>query len=108
MKIKKTLENLIQQKKLSLTILSKRNQEYRQQIMNLVAWVIGALGAAVQIAVGGKKVNKIKNIMFQKLLIANRGEIACRIVKTSHRMGIKTVGVYSEVDAFSLHSKSCD
>ena len=66
MKIKKTLENLIQQKKLSLTILSKRNQEYRQQIMNLVAWVIGALGAAVQIAVGGKKVNKIKR---KKLVI---------------------------------------
>ena len=66
MKIKKTLENLIQQKKLSLTILSKRNQEYRQQIMNLVAWVIGALGAAVQIAVVGKKVNKIKR---KKLVI---------------------------------------
>jgi 3-methylcrotonyl-CoA carboxylase alpha subunit len=46
--------------------------------------------------------------MFHKVLIANRGEIACRIAKTAHRLGIKTVGVYSEADAFALHTSACD
>jgi acetyl/propionyl-CoA carboxylase alpha subunit len=36
--------------------------------------------------------------MFKKLLIANRGEIACRVARTAHRMGIKTVGIYSDAD----------
>ena len=37
--------------------------------------------------------------MFSKILIANRGEIACRIIKTARRMGIATVAVYSDADA---------
>ncbi|MBT5835273.1 MAG: hypothetical protein HOH83_10835, partial [Deltaproteobacteria bacterium] len=41
--------------------------------------------------------------MFKKILIANRGEIACRIIRTCHRMGIRTVAVYSEADAGELH-----
>ncbi|QQS53072.1 MAG: acetyl/propionyl/methylcrotonyl-CoA carboxylase subunit alpha [Candidatus Competibacteraceae bacterium] len=41
--------------------------------------------------------------MFQKILIANRGEIACRVIKTAHRLGIGTVAVYSEVDANARH-----
>ena len=41
--------------------------------------------------------------MFNKILIANRGEIACRIIKTARRMGVATVAVYSEVDAEALH-----
>lgn len=41
--------------------------------------------------------------MFHKLLIANRGEIACRIIKTAKRMGIKTVAIYSSEDINSLH-----
>ncbi|MEY2687649.1 MAG: acetyl-CoA carboxylase biotin carboxylase subunit, partial [Pseudomonadota bacterium] len=36
--------------------------------------------------------------MFTKILIANRGEIACRVIKTAQKMGIKTVAVYSEAD----------
>ena len=46
--------------------------------------------------------------MFQKILIANRGEIACRIIKTARRMGIKTVAVYSEADKDALHVEMAD
>ena len=39
--------------------------------------------------------------MFSKILIANRGEIACRIISTAKKMGIKTVSVFSDADKFS-------
>ena len=46
--------------------------------------------------------------MFGTLLIANRGEIACRIARTARRMGITTVAIYSEADANALHVKAAD
>src|SRR5690242_11414478 len=46
--------------------------------------------------------------MFNKILIANRGEIACRIIKTARRMGIGTVAVYSEADEDALHVEMAD
>ena len=46
--------------------------------------------------------------MFEKLLIANRGEIAIRIATTARRLGIRTMGVYSEADARSAHVAACD
>lgn len=46
--------------------------------------------------------------MFKKILIANRGEIACRIIKTARKMGIKTVAVYSEADTNSAHTSMAD
>jgi 3-methylcrotonyl-CoA carboxylase alpha subunit len=46
--------------------------------------------------------------MPRKLLIANRGEIACRVIKTARRMGISTVAVYSDADANALHVKHAD
>ncbi|WP_134680114.1 acetyl-CoA carboxylase biotin carboxylase subunit [Paracoccus ravus] len=46
--------------------------------------------------------------MFEKILIANRGEIACRVIKTARKMGIKTVAVYSDADRNALHVKMAD
>ncbi len=46
--------------------------------------------------------------MFKKILIANRGEIACRVAATARRMGVKTVAVYSDADARAKHVQACD
>jgi 3-methylcrotonyl-CoA carboxylase alpha subunit len=45
-------------------------------------------------------------VYFEKILIANRGEIACRIARTADQLGIQTVGIYAQDDASCLHVKS--
>src|SRR5271168_4095092 len=46
--------------------------------------------------------------MFKKILIANRGEIACRVIKSARKMGIKTAAVYSDADRDALHVEMAD
>jgi 3-methylcrotonyl-CoA carboxylase alpha subunit len=46
--------------------------------------------------------------MFRTLLIANRGEIACRVARTAHRLGVETIAVFSDADADALHVRSAD
>src|SRR5512146_2779738 len=49
-----------------------------------------------------------RGTMFKKILIANRGEIACRVIKTARKMGIRTVAVYSDADRDALHVEMAD
>ena len=46
--------------------------------------------------------------MFESLLIANRGEIACRIIRTARALGLRTIAIYSEADAGALHVELAD
>src|SRR6201982_3701288 len=46
--------------------------------------------------------------MLHSVLIANRGEIACRIARTAKRLGMRTIAVYSEADAGAMHTRLCD
>ena len=46
--------------------------------------------------------------MFSKILIANRGEIACRVAATAKRLGVSTVAVYSDADRSAKHVAVCD
>mgnify|MGYP003694487129 CR=1 FL=1 len=66
-------------------------------------------GMALDCAAPRPTVRRRKNQpMFDRILIANRGEIACRVARTARRMGIRAIAVYSDADADALHVAACD
>src|SRR4029450_12613216 len=65
-------------------------------------------GARRHAGVSGQAQAKVGELMFSKILIANRGEIACRVIKTARRVGIKTVAVYSDADRNAMHVAMAD
>jgi hypothetical protein len=68
----------------------------------------GAALAAGALGADGATAATIAMLMFNKILIANRGEIACRVAATARRMGMRTVAVYSDADAHAKHVAACD
>src|SRR5260370_2962408 len=65
-------------------------------------------GRAPRVRVRSPATRILENVMFQKILIANRGEISCRIAATASRLGIRTVAVYSDADRKARHVEVCD
>ncbi|KAJ1873549.1 hypothetical protein LPJ55_002210 [Coemansia sp. RSA 990] len=75
---------------------------YRASVYRANQWYSSAAAAAAAVAENERKP------LFDKILIANRGEIACRVISTAKRLGIKTVAIYSEADAQAMHVKLAD
>lgn len=76
--------------------------------LSRAAWMHLACLQQQASSVGALSLHQEGSLMFKTLLIANRGEIACRIIRTAKHLGIETVAVYSDADKHSLHVQSAD
>ncbi|XP_010602906.1 propionyl-CoA carboxylase alpha chain, mitochondrial isoform X2 [Fukomys damarensis] len=98
----------------ALVAAGRRGRQPPQQLMRTAAlWTLKhAPRYSRQCSVVSRTLNSVgynpNEKTFDKILIANRGEIACRVIKTCKKMGIKTVAIHSDVDASSVHVKMAD
>eukprot|EP00808_Paulinella_micropora_P025453 g11847.t1 len=77
-------------------------------IHHAVSQLAPGCGLLARNSVNNRHFSSSEAPLFKKLLIANRGEIACRIMRTCQKLGIKTVAVYSDADALGMHVRTAD